>query len=185
LWAKAIAWVAAHPYLAAFWAAAVAAAIAVMVVMINTTKAETEANLEAAKAAQEKAKAEKEEAQANKDLMQQYRDALATYKENGSGKAELLDIALKVAKAYGVEGAAIDALSDNYDNLTKKLNKARADELKLLKLTNTSAIEKTNKAFSDALREGDGRLRNDGSYYGQFDNGLDNSDEKAAHKAID
>jgi hypothetical protein len=94
LWAKAIAWVAAHPYAAAGWAAIVLGAVAIMGVVIASTQAETKANLEAAEAAREKAKAEAESAEQNKELIDQYKDALKTYNETKENKNELIDVAL-------------------------------------------------------------------------------------------
>ena len=40
--------------------------------------------------------------------------------------------ALKVAEAYGIEGAAVAALSGDYDTLTAAVREARAAELEKL-----------------------------------------------------
>jgi uncharacterized protein YdbL (DUF1318 family) len=75
----------------------------------------------------------------------------------------------------------VDALSGDYDTLTKKINKARAEELKKLKTSNSAAISATNKVFSDNLREGKGHKTGGGGYQGTFNSGWSNGDEKAAH----
>ena len=164
--------------------AAIAAIVAITVALINARKQEIETNKQVAETAQKNADAAKEEADANNELVKSYQSALKTFQETGENKEELLKISLEVADAYGIEGAAVDALAGNYANLTKKIIAKRKAELEKTKGEQKNAVTATNTAFGDALREGDGRLTGGGSYTGLFDNGWDNSDEQVAYKAL-
>ena len=164
--------------------AVIAAIVAITVALINARKQEIETNKQVAETAQKNADAAKEEADANNELVKSYQSALKTFQETGENKEELLKISLEVADAYGIEGAAVDALAGNYANLTKKIIAKRKAELEKTKSEQKNAVTATNTAFGDALREGDGRLTAGGSYTGLFDNGWDNSDEWVAYKAL-
>lgn len=175
-------WLACPPLL--IIAVVLAIIIGLIIAIVNARKKEIEANKNLAETSRKAADEYKAEADAHKELIDSYKDALKTYEETGEGKEELIQAAIKAAQAYGIEGAAVLALSGNYEALTKKLDAARKKELQEQKKKQQSAIQTTNTAMTDALRKGDGRKTNSGAYVGQFDNGMSNEDEKIAYQAL-
>lgn len=160
---------------------AVLAIIVAWIVAANKAEqARIENNKRMAEASRENAQALQEEADANEELINSYNQALKTFKETGDNKAQLVEAALKVASAYGLEGAAVDALAENYDNLTKKIQQKRKAELKALQESKTKAAQDATKVFADT---------SDGTIYGNnytsyFGSGWSRADENIAFDTL-
>ena len=156
-----------------------------IVAVVKAEKERIETNKKSAETSQEAAKAAKEEADANNELISSYKEALKAQDGTEESKKALEKAALDVANAYGIEGAAILALSGKYDQLTKKIIEARKAELAKQQASNSNAITATGATLADSLRKGDGRKTSDGGYTGKFGPGWSTGDEKAAIRAID
>ena len=164
-------WTAENPILGALVAAAVLAVLAGAVAMsVNSKK--TDMSKEQNRAtADETLEKTKEEVEKNKEVYDSYNDLLATYKETGEGKEDLAAAALKVAQAYGIEGAAVAALSGNYDTLTDKIRQARAQELQKLANDAKKASDAGQYAFDELMRQDAGRKTSSGGYKVEFNDG--------------
>ena len=184
---KAVVWAAANPWLAAF---AVVAALAVAAVIYTTTQAKadekaTKSLEEKAKATQAVADAQNKEAEANKDLMKTYEDAKKNLDDTFESKLNLQNSAIEVARAYGIEEAAILALSGAYDELDKKLRDASVDQLKKQVSANKAAGAAKGEQALKQLEKGKGWLSSDGNYKIQFKPGDSTKDEWAIIQAIE
>ena len=160
--------------------AALAIIVGLIVAANKAEQARIENNKRMAEASKETAEALQEEADANEELVQSYNQALKTFKETGENKEQLVEAALKVASAYGLEGAAVDALAGNYDNLTKKIQQKRKAELKALQDSKTKAARDATKVFADT---------SDGTIYGNnytsyFGSGWSRADENIAFDTL-
>ena len=138
-----------------------------IIAVVKAEKQRIETNKKTAESSQEAAKAAQEEADANKELIDSYYAALKAQDGTKESKDALYAAALKVAKAYGIEGAAADALAGDYENLTKKILEARKAELLGSKTSNDTAITTTSQTLLDALRKGKGHVSGS-TYTGTF-----------------
>jgi hypothetical protein len=114
-------------------------------------------------------------------LVNSYYEALEAYQKTGEGKQECIDAAIKVAEAYGIEGAEILILAGKYEELNKLIREKQALEAKEAKKKTDTAINDTRQALVDAIETGDGHLSTGNSYVGDFNSGWDTGDETAAY----
>ena len=149
---------------AALLAAVIGTTLAVKGKQAKITEEET------AETANAKVEEKKEEVDKNGELFDSYHELLKTYQETGEGREELAKTAQELALAYGIEGAALAALSGNYDALTESINAARIAELKELAKNTDTAIAAGGTGFEDAMRKDKGHKAGDG-YKANFNDG--------------
>lgn len=170
--------------------AAIALLVAGLAVAVALINAQAKATEEQRKKAIEAGQAAKDQADANKALIDSYEKALKTYKETGEGKEELKEAALALAEAYDSEEMRVAALTGRYEDLTKAMQKARAEELEEVKQKTKAAKEAAAGNFEDDMRDGVGNFSG-GKYNADFGNGTmtnqfgEGKDEYAIGKAFD
>ena len=131
----------------------------------------------------EDAETRSEEIEANKELADSYNELLEQKAKGQNVDAELAVAAQNLATAYGITGAAIAALTGDYDELTNSINEAMiaANEQELQHLNQDiaavgSGIEKNANGISyenaGAIIDGTRYIIYDsnGTYTGSFDN---------------
>lgn len=126
---------------------------------------------ENAKKIEESAKKSKEVVDANKELVNSYKNLLKEYKVTGKNKEELINQATELGKAYNIENAAILALSGNYKELSKNIDKARKAELEKNIAQQKSALISRTASLQAKIREGAGHASG-GGIIGEFNNGV-------------
>lgn len=166
-----------NPITAIIAAACLAAAAAILIV-VSAIKKNT-AEMVAAEREQTNAAAQaaKEQAAANAGLIDSYDQALAKYKETGEGLAELVEASNAVCEAYGIEGAAVAALTGDYDGLTEAIKRARAEEVAAAKEKAEAAVAANADTFVEDMRDGTGNF-SDGNYNAKIGGGASSGDEK-------
>lgn len=164
-------------------AACIAAIVALIGMSLAKPKAEAQGSEEQQEEANEKVNEGMEKAKENGELIKSYNELLTTYKETGEGKEDLAKAAEELAAAYNIEGAALAALTGDYDNFTKAVQEARKKELNQLSSDADNAIALGRQGFEDAMREGTGHKESDGSYHADFSTGSSMSDEAAVMEA--
>ena len=166
-----------NPITAIIAAACIAAAAAILIVgsaIKKNTDEMVAAEREQTNAA---AQAAKEQAAANAGLIDSYDQALAKYKETGEGLAELVEASNAVCEAYGIEGAAVAALTGDYDGLTEAIKKARAEEVAAAKEKAEAAVAANADSFVEDMRDGTGNFSG-GNYNAKIGGGMSSKDEK-------
>jgi hypothetical protein len=83
----------------------------------------TEEKVKAAEQSGEQAKAMQEEYDSLKELTNEYKEALKTYEETGEGKASLMEKAIELADAMGIENASLLILKGDYEALNAEIEK--------------------------------------------------------------
>ena len=94
----------------------------------------------------------------NKEEVKSYKELLNKYEKTGEGKEELAAQAKKLAEAYGIESAALAALTGNYDLFNKTLNDAILKENERVNQAVTLSANSLNQYIrdKDMLEKGDG-----------------------------
>jgi hypothetical protein len=116
----------------------------------------------------ENAKASSEEVAANKEKLDSYNELYVAYKETGKATEELQSAALDLVNVYEIEDGALKVLIGDYEGLTEAIKKARKEELEKNKSKQKGAMAGKTKEMSDAMSEGRGKTKADGSYKGNF-----------------
>lgn len=99
----------------------------------------------------------KSEIEANEELISSYREAFSTYEKTGDNKSELSQLALEVAEALGIEGAAVANLTGDYKKLNESIRDAEKKKLNE-KLNNAQTGKNIyGNSFKEDMREGRGR----------------------------
>lgn len=94
----------------------------------------------------------------NKEEVKSYKELLNKYEKTGEGKEELAAQAKKLAEAYGIESAALAALTGNYDLFNKTLNNAILKENERVNQAVTLSANSLDQYIrdKDMLEKGDG-----------------------------
>ena len=170
--------------------AIIAAIVAATGILIAHQKKQAENARANAEVAREEAAASREQTDANQKLVDSYLNTLNAYNEvqegyaNGQKTAEELvdaqnsiaDSAIEVAKALGVEGAALAELSGDYGDLTNEIIKTQKAAIEDTLTTEQRAKSATGTEFIADMREGKGYNMN-GQYYAEFYGGMSMNDE--------
>ena len=160
--------------------------------LANHIKKQTEETRENAKIAREAAAVSREQVDSNQKLVDSYLDTLNVYNEvkeafsKGQATSEelanaqdsLAESAYEVAKALGVEGAALAKLSGNYNQLTKDIVKVQNNNIQETIEKEQEAKSLTGEEFITDMREGKGHFTIDQGYSARMGSGMDNLDEK-------
>ena len=171
------------------WAIAAAIGVAIAgllatAVAINVGSKKSAANKEEqAEAANTKFEETNEEVEANGELYDAYMEAYDTYTKTGEEKEKLAEQAQKLAEAYGVEGAALAALSGDYTKLTDSIIATRIAELKNQSDVANQAIGANAYKMDDTARSGKGHKSGSG-YVANFNDGGASGDETEMVAAI-
>jgi hypothetical protein len=104
-------------------------------------------------------------------LYKSYQENLSIYEKTGESKDKLAESAKNLAEAYGIEGAALAALSGDYTKLTEAINESRSAELKELTAATEHSIALNKEVYEKAMRGGRGHKRSDGTYTVRFRDG--------------
>lgn len=95
---------------------------------------------------------------ANKETVKSYKELLVEYKKTGEGKEELIEQAEKLADAYDIEGAALAALTGNYDDFNRALNEGILKENQKV----IDAAELSGESLNQYIRDKDMLEKGDG-----------------------
>lgn len=144
------------------------------IVGIVMGNAEKEAKAKAAqlnkdfKTQQEVSSKTKEEITSAKDLITTYNTLYATYLKTGEGQSELLETALQIAEAYGIQGAAVLAMSGNFEKFNEVIreNLHYTDLLTAAETQAASSREQMTNAAENLNTVIGGTIRN--SDYGSY-----------------
>ena len=180
LWAKAVAWAAAHPILAAtIGVAAVAAVIGLMVAMSNTDKEHTkvlekkaEATKKVAESSAKAADKAEEEKDAIIDLSNQYDELYEKYRNQEITKSEFIDTTSDLIEKFKIEDGQLLLLQGHYDELNTKIKET-------LKLKAQEQAQKAQQSSTDTMDATQAALDASGASVSigltQDENGLDRS----------
>ena len=134
----------------------------------SQTKANSEAAKKNAEVHRDSADAINEEVEANKQLIDDYNKALKVYKETNDGRKELRQKSLEIAKAYGIEDAAVKILRDDYESLTKAINEKRQAELDTASAANENAAAAQGTVLIDEITKGTGHTFGESGYTASY-----------------
>lgn len=126
-----------------------------------------EAKLEAAQATLDENKVKQEEIEINEELYKSYKKAYDQYKQGTISKEELGKTTEELCKKYRVEGLEIAKLTGQYDELNKKINNVRQDELQQSLTGNINAESGAAEKMKQAARKGRGYVARSSSVYAQ------------------
>lgn len=126
--------------------------------IVGITKHLAKANDEFNQSMMETGKVVAEENKNIASLKASYDTLLKQYKETGEGKDQLIDITNQLDEALGIEGSALDKLSDNWDNYTDSILRAQKTKAESSIADLESAKRSAGEEFSDSMREGTGNV---------------------------
>ena len=132
---------------------AITALVAVIAgVAANAEKAK-EKQRELAAELKETANASKEQTKENENLRKSFESLLEEYKNNAASKQELADTTKDLAEKYGIENAELLLLTENYDELIKKIRTYNQEQLKQAKVENVEALQAAEKVFNNSMAQ--------------------------------
>jgi hypothetical protein len=160
------------------------AAAAAIGIVTSAVKANNEAIIEKADKDIEEANRIQSETDSNGKLYDSLLKLHQQYKEGATTRDELEASIDSLVKKYDIEGAALDKLTGNYDNLIEKIKQARLDELdeakksaanELNAISSKIEIESTKGLSADAIG---------GRYHLNLSKGLSSKDEEEMMRAL-
>ena len=174
----------AHPVIGII-AIALTIATAALGNWIDKLEKEAKAAEEAAKAEAEALKEREQIIKSNSDLIRSMELTLQAYDKEKDNKEELDEITKNLAEAYDIEGAALAALTGQYNHYNAVLEQARKKQKEQLKqqyadLSDNSQGLKSSVLYSATDEQGFVL----GDTYGLMFGGWGGEDEKKAQKAI-
>ena len=152
---------------------------------IDKLEKEAKAAEEAAKAEAEALKEREQIIKSNSDLIRSMELTLQAYDKEKDNKEELDEITKNLAEAYDIEGAALAALTGQYNHYNAVLEQARKKQKEQLKQQYADLSDNSQRLKSSVLYNAtDEQGFTLGDTYGLMFGGWGGEDEKKAQKAI-